>query len=174
VAGVQKRWIKTRKGVNEFGFYYLAVKHMELTGNPSDEDMTSAEMARFCCANVYEAIRTNRTAEKTKGKETKWKATSAIAGISSKEEKSRASARVLTGGTYPPEWKSQEPEVRTKAANEAPASGCRKRFRTSSSLASSGRAMIWMRRCLRAAGGRLRRSELADARETARCELRPR
>jgi len=52
VGGVQKQWDKIRKGVNEFGSHYLTVKRMELTGNPSEEDMISAAMARFCGANV--------------------------------------------------------------------------------------------------------------------------
>jgi len=30
----------------------MAVKRMELTGNPSDEDMINAAMAGFCGANV--------------------------------------------------------------------------------------------------------------------------
>jgi len=54
----------------------MAVKHMELTGNPSDEDMISAAMARFCGANVYQAIRKDRTADKAKGQATKRKAKS--------------------------------------------------------------------------------------------------
>ena len=74
VWGVQKQWDKIRKGVNEFGSHYLAVKRMELTGNPSDEDMISAAMARFCGANVYEAIRKDITEDKAKGKATKPKA----------------------------------------------------------------------------------------------------
>ena len=71
VGGVQKQWDKIRKGVNEFGSHYLAVKRMELTGNPSDEKVISAAMARFCGANVYEAIRKDRTEDKAKGKATK-------------------------------------------------------------------------------------------------------
>jgi len=74
VGGVQKQWDKIRKGVNEFGSHYLAVKRMELTGNPSDEKMISAAMARFCGANVYEDIRKDRTEDKAKGKATKRKA----------------------------------------------------------------------------------------------------
>jgi len=52
VGGVQKQWYKIRNGVNEFSSHYMAVKRMELTGNPSDEDMISAAMARFFGANV--------------------------------------------------------------------------------------------------------------------------
>ena len=74
VGGVQKQWEKIRKGLNEFGSHYMAVKRMELTGNPSDEDMISAAMARYCGANVYEAIHKDRTADKAKGKATKRKA----------------------------------------------------------------------------------------------------
>jgi len=44
---VQKQWDKIRKGFYEFGSHYLAVKRIELTGNPSEEDMISAAMARF-------------------------------------------------------------------------------------------------------------------------------
>jgi len=69
---VQKQWDKIRKGVNEFGSYYMAVKRMELTGNPSDEDMISAAMARFCGANVYETIRKDRTADKAKQVHCPW------------------------------------------------------------------------------------------------------
>ena len=47
VGGVQKQRDRIRKGVNEFGSRYLAVKRMELTGNPSEKDMTSPAMARF-------------------------------------------------------------------------------------------------------------------------------
>jgi len=71
---VQKQWYKIRKGVNEFGSQYMAVKRMELTGNPKDEDMISAAIARFCGANVYGAIRKERTADKAKGKATTRKA----------------------------------------------------------------------------------------------------
>ena len=71
VGGVQKQRDKIRKGVHEFGSHYLEVKRMELTGNPRDEDMISAAMARFCGANVYEAIRKDRTEDKAEGKATK-------------------------------------------------------------------------------------------------------
>jgi len=71
---VQKQWDKIRKGVNEFGSHYLAVKHMGLTGNPSEEDMISAPMARFCGANVCEAMRKDRAEDMAKGKSTKRKA----------------------------------------------------------------------------------------------------
>jgi len=74
VGGVQKQWDKLQKCVNEFGSHYMAGKRMELTGNPSDEYMSSTAIARFCGANVYEAIRKDRTAEKAKGKATKRKA----------------------------------------------------------------------------------------------------
>jgi len=74
VRGVQKQSDKIRKGVNEFGSHYLAVKRIELTGNPSEEDMISAAMARFCGANVCEALRTDRAADMAKGKTTKRKA----------------------------------------------------------------------------------------------------
>jgi len=49
---VQKQWDKISKGVNAFDSHYLAVKRMELTGSPSEEDMISAAMARFCGRNV--------------------------------------------------------------------------------------------------------------------------
>ena len=52
----------------------MAVKRMELTGNPRDEDIISAAMARFCGDNVYEAIRKNRTADNAKGKAAERKA----------------------------------------------------------------------------------------------------
>jgi len=71
---VQKHWDKIRKGVNEFGSHYLAFKRMELTGNPNEEDMISAAMARFCGANVYEAMRKDRAADMAKGKTNKRKA----------------------------------------------------------------------------------------------------
>jgi len=71
---MQKQSDKIHKGVKEFGSHYMEVKRMERTSNPSDEDMISAAMARFCGANVYEAIRKDRTAEKAKGKATKRKA----------------------------------------------------------------------------------------------------
>jgi len=60
--------------VNVFGSHYMAVKRLELTGNPSDDDMISAAMARFCGANVCEEIRKDRTADKAKGMATKRKA----------------------------------------------------------------------------------------------------
>jgi len=74
VGAVQKQWYKIRKGVNVFGSHYMAVKRLELTGNPSDDDMISAAMARFCGANVCEEIRKDRTADKAKGMATKRKA----------------------------------------------------------------------------------------------------
>jgi len=74
VGGVQKQWDKIHKGVNEFGSHYLAVRRMELTRNSSEEDIISAAMARFCGANVYEAMRKDRAADMAKGKTTKRKA----------------------------------------------------------------------------------------------------
>jgi len=71
---LQKQWDKIRKGVNEFGSHYLAVKRVELTGNSSLEDMISAAMARFCGAIVYETTRKDRAADMAKGKKTKRKA----------------------------------------------------------------------------------------------------
>jgi len=44
---VQKQWEEIRKGVNDFGCDYLAVKRMELIGNPSDEDFVSVAVKRF-------------------------------------------------------------------------------------------------------------------------------
>jgi len=71
---VQKQWDKIHKGVNAFGSHYLAVKRMELTGNPSEKDMISAAMARFCGTNVYEAKREDSAEDMAKGKTTKRKA----------------------------------------------------------------------------------------------------
>ena len=68
---MQKQWGKIRKGVNEFGSHYLAVKHMKLTGNPSQEDMMSEAMARFCGANVHEAMRKDRVEDMAQGRTTK-------------------------------------------------------------------------------------------------------
>ena len=74
VGGVQKQWDRIRKGVNEFSSHYLAVKRMELTGNPNEEDFISAAMARFCGSNVYEAMRKDCAADMAKGDTTKHKA----------------------------------------------------------------------------------------------------
>jgi len=68
---VQKQWDKIRRGVSEFGSHYLAVKRMSLTGNPSDEDLISAAVARFCGLNIYEEMRKDRASDKSKGKTTK-------------------------------------------------------------------------------------------------------
>jgi len=74
VGGVQKQWGKVRRGVSEFGSHYVAVKRLSLTGNPSDEDLISAAVARFCALNIYEAMRKDRASGKAKGKTTKRKA----------------------------------------------------------------------------------------------------
>jgi len=74
VGGVQKQWDKIRRGVNEFGSHYLAVKRLSLRGNPSDEDLISAAEACFCGLNIYEAMRKDRASDKAKGKTTKRKA----------------------------------------------------------------------------------------------------
>jgi len=50
---VQKQWDKIRRGVSEFCFHYLAIKRLSLTGNPSEEDLTSAAVARSCGLNIY-------------------------------------------------------------------------------------------------------------------------
>ena len=68
VGGGQKEWDKIRRGVSEFDFHYLAVKWLSLTGNPSDEDLISAAVARFCGLNIYEAMRKDRASDKAKGK----------------------------------------------------------------------------------------------------------
>ena len=72
--GVQKQWDKIRRGVSEFGSHYLTVKRLSLTGNPSDEDLISAAVARFCGLNIYEAMRKDRVSDKAKGMRTKRKA----------------------------------------------------------------------------------------------------
>jgi len=74
VGGVQKQWDKILRGVSEFGSHYLAVKRLSLTVNPSDEDLISATVARFCGLNIYEAMRKDRASDKVKGKTTKRKA----------------------------------------------------------------------------------------------------
>jgi len=71
---VQKQWDKIRRGVSEDGSHYLAVKWLSLTSNPSDEDLISPAVARFCGLNIYEAMRKDRPSEKAKGKTTKRKA----------------------------------------------------------------------------------------------------
>jgi len=78
---VQKPWdkirrgvSKIRRGVSKFGSHYLAVKRLSLTGNPSDEDLISAAVARFCGLNTYEAMRKDRASDKAKGKTTMRKA----------------------------------------------------------------------------------------------------
>jgi len=60
--------------VSEFGSHYVAVKRLLLTGDPSDEDLISAAVARFCGLNIYEAMRKDRASDKAKGKTTKRKA----------------------------------------------------------------------------------------------------
>jgi len=50
------------------------VKRLSLTGNPSDEDLNSAAVARFCGLNMYEAMRKDRASDKARGKTTKRKA----------------------------------------------------------------------------------------------------
>jgi len=60
--------------VSEFGSHYLAINRLSLTGNPTDEDLISAAVARFCGLNIYEAMRKDRSSDKAKGKTTKRKA----------------------------------------------------------------------------------------------------
>jgi len=74
VGEVRKQWDKIRTGVNEFGSLYLAVRRMGRTGNPSEDYMISTAIARFCGANVYEAMRKDLAADMAKGKTTKRKA----------------------------------------------------------------------------------------------------
>jgi len=71
---VHKQWDKFWRGVSEFGWHYLAVKRLSLTGNPSDEDLISAAVARFCGLNIYEAMGKDRASDKAKGKTTSRKA----------------------------------------------------------------------------------------------------
>jgi len=73
VGGVQRQWDKIRRGVSEFCSHYLAVKRLSLTDNPSDKDLISAAVARFCGLNTYESMRKDRTSDKAKGKTTKRK-----------------------------------------------------------------------------------------------------
>jgi len=74
VGGVQKQWDKIRRGVIEFGSHYLAVKRLSLTGNPSDEDLIRAAVARCFGLNISEAMRKDRTCDEAKGKTTERKA----------------------------------------------------------------------------------------------------
>ena len=63
VGGVQKQWDNIRKGMSEFGSHFLAFKRMSGTGNPSDEDLISAAVARSCGLNVYDAMRKDRSSD---------------------------------------------------------------------------------------------------------------
>jgi len=62
------QWDRIRRGVSALGSHCPAVKRLSLTGNPSDEDVISAAVARFCGLNIYEAMRMDRASDKAKRK----------------------------------------------------------------------------------------------------------
>lgn len=62
VGSVTKTWNEIRKGASAFASHYLAVQRMQLTGNPTEEQLIVGALARHEGKNVYEAILANRGA----------------------------------------------------------------------------------------------------------------
>jgi len=60
--------------VSAFASHYLAVKAVPTTGNPSEEDIISGAVARYCSLDVYDAIRADRNQDKVNDKTRKCKA----------------------------------------------------------------------------------------------------
>lgn len=61
-----------------FSAFYDRVQNMNLTGNVTEEDLISPAIGLYCSMNVYEAIRQDRAADKTKGKRRKRAAKEAV------------------------------------------------------------------------------------------------
>lgn len=60
VGSVDKTWQQIKKGASAFASQFLAVQRMKLTGNPTDEELIAAALARHEGTDVYEAIRAHR------------------------------------------------------------------------------------------------------------------
>jgi len=76
---------------------------MELTRRPSDKDVISAAMARFCGTIVYEAMRQDRAADVAKGKTTKRKTKQVLcAWVLLNRYRAGGCCRTLTCSVGPP------------------------------------------------------------------------
>jgi len=73
-SALEKQFKRIRAGVSAFTSHYLAVKAMPTTGNPSEEDIISRAVARYCSLDVYDAIREDRNQDKVNDKTRKRKA----------------------------------------------------------------------------------------------------
>ena len=73
-SALEKQFKRIRAGVSAFTSHYLSVKAMPTTGNPSEEDIISGAVARYCSLDVYEAIREDRNQDKVNDKRRKRKA----------------------------------------------------------------------------------------------------
>lgn len=62
VGSVNKTWHAIKKGVSAFASHFLAVQKMELTGNPTEEELIVGALARYEGKDVYETIIQHRAA----------------------------------------------------------------------------------------------------------------
>jgi len=74
VSSLEKHFKTIQKGVISFTSHYLAVKHMQTTGNLTDGAFISSAVARDCSVDIYKSIRSDRKNDKRKGKTAKRKA----------------------------------------------------------------------------------------------------
>ena len=73
-SALEKQFKRIRAGVSAFTSHYLAVKAMPTTGNPTEEDIISGAVARYCSLDIYDAIRADRNQDKVDDKTRKRKA----------------------------------------------------------------------------------------------------
>jgi len=73
-SALAKQFKRIWAGVIAFTSHYLAVKATETTGNPSQEDIVSGAVARYCSLDVYDEIRADHKEEKVNHKTRKRKA----------------------------------------------------------------------------------------------------
>jgi len=74
LSALEKQFKPIRAGVSTFTSHYLAVKAMPTTGNLSEENIISGDVARYCSLDVYDAIRSDRDQDRRNDKTRKGKA----------------------------------------------------------------------------------------------------
>jgi len=73
-SALEKQFKRIQAGVSAFTSHYLAAKAMPTTSNPSEEDIISGAVARYCSLDVYDAIRADRNQDRVDDKTRKGKA----------------------------------------------------------------------------------------------------
>jgi len=73
-SALEKQFKKIQKGVSLFTSHYLAVKNQHTMGNPTEEDLISGIVARYCSLDIYDGSRVDQEADMRANRSAKRKA----------------------------------------------------------------------------------------------------